>query len=67
MAMTLRLSEDEQQALRERAEADGMSMHEAVRRAIRAYVDETSHREQVMEAAREGMVLYAEALDRLGR
>lgn len=65
--MTLRLSDEEQAALRERAEADGTSMHETVRRAVRAYVDDRDHREQVLEAAREGMELYEEALERLGR
>ncbi len=37
--MTLRLTEDEQAALRERAEAEGISMQEAARRAVREYVD----------------------------
>ena len=34
MAMTLRLTETEQAALRERAEAEGISMQEAARRAV---------------------------------
>jgi len=38
MAMTLRLTEDEQFALRERAEIEGVSMQEAARRAVRDYV-----------------------------
>lgn len=67
MAMTLRLSDEETQALRERAEKDGTSMHDVVRRAVREYVDDAEQRELILAAAREGMELYAEALDRLGR
>lgn len=67
MAMTLRLSDEDQQALREQAQKDGISMQEAARRAIRAYTDDRGHRERVVEAAREGMTLYSEALERLGR
>ncbi|NCU81315.1 MAG: ribbon-helix-helix protein, CopG family [Acidimicrobiia bacterium] len=37
MAMTLRLSEKEQRALKKRAERDGVSMQDAARRAIREY------------------------------
>ncbi|MDQ3946577.1 MAG: DUF6290 family protein, partial [Actinomycetota bacterium] len=39
MAMTLRLTESEQAALRARAEAEGISMQEAARRAVREYVE----------------------------
>ena len=38
MAMTLRLTEEEQDALRRRAALEGMSMQEAARRAVRDYV-----------------------------
>ena len=38
MAMTLRLTDDEQHALRQLAAAEGISMQEAARRAVRDYV-----------------------------
>lgn len=67
MAMTLRLTEDEQAALRERAEAEGISMQEAARRAVRDYVSRAHHRERVSAAAMRVMDAHADALDRLGR
>ena len=67
MAMTLRLTEDEQTALRERAAADGISMQEAARRAVREYVARAEHREQVSAAAARVMAAHGEAFDRLGR
>ena len=38
MAMTLRLTDEEQAALRERAAREGISMQDAARRAVREYV-----------------------------
>ncbi|HEY3831440.1 MAG TPA: ribbon-helix-helix protein, CopG family [Acidimicrobiia bacterium] len=67
MAMTLRLTDDEQTALQERAAADGISMQEAARRAVREYVARGEHRERVSAAARRVMTRHADALDRLGR
>jgi hypothetical protein len=67
MAMTLRLTEDEQQALRDRADAEGISMQEAARRAVREYVVRGTHRDRVSQAARRVMAAHADALDRLGR
>jgi hypothetical protein len=67
MAMTLRLTEAEQAALRERAEAEGISMQEAARRAVREYVERGRHRDRVGSAAKRVMDAHAEALDRLGR
>jgi plasmid stability protein len=67
MAMTLRLSDEEHAALKARAEADGISMQEAVRRALGAYLDQRDHRERVLEAARAGLKLHGDALERLGR
>ena len=67
MAMTLRLTEDERAALRERADAEGISMQEAARRAVREYVDRGEHRERVLAAAGRVMTAHADALDRLGR
>jgi predicted transcriptional regulator len=66
MAMTLRLTDDEQAALRERAEVEGISMQEAARRAVRDYVTRGRHHERVSAAARRVMDAHADALRRLG-
>ncbi len=67
MAMTLRLTEDEQFALRERADMEGVSMQEAARRAVRDYVARGHHRDRVSAAAKRVIEAHGEALDRLGR
>lgn len=67
MAMTLRLTDDERAALAERAEAEGISMQEAARRAVRDYVSRGQHRERVSAAAKRVMRTHADALDRLGQ
>ena len=65
MAMTLRLTDEEQAALQARAEAEGMSMQEAARRAIREFVSGAAHRERTALAAERVMRSHAEALRRL--
>lgn len=65
--MTLRLSDDEQAALRERAAAEGISMQDAARRAIREYVARSAHRDRVAAAADLITHIHADAIDRLGR
>ncbi|CAB4364822.1 unannotated protein [freshwater metagenome] len=66
MAMTLRLTDTEQAALRERAEAEGISMQEAARRAVREFVSRGQHRDRVNTAARLILNTHADALRRLG-
>ena len=66
MAMTLRLTEDEQDALRRRAVLDGTSMQEAARRAVREYVSKAEHRDRVTSAAGLIMERHGDALRRLG-
>jgi hypothetical protein len=66
MAMTLRLTDDEQAALRERADAEGISMQEAARRAVREFVIRGQHRDRVSAAAARIMDVHADALRRLG-
>lgn len=66
MAMTLRLTDAEQLALRQRAEAEGISMQEAARRAVRDYVARGQHHGRVEAATRRVMAAHAEALERLG-
>ena len=66
MAMTLRLSEEEQDALRERAALDGISMQEAARRAVREYIAKADHRDRVAASAELITQRHAIALQRLG-
>ena len=66
MAMTLRFTDNEQAALRERADAEGISMQEAARRAVREFVNRGQHRDQVAAAATLIMNKHADALRRLG-
>ena len=67
MAMTLRLTDAEQQALREHAAAEGISMQDAARRAVRDYLSRSEHRSRVTAAADLITDVHADALDRLGR
>ncbi|MBT8239662.1 MAG: ribbon-helix-helix protein, CopG family [Acidimicrobiia bacterium] len=66
MAMTLRLTDEEQAALRERAELEGISLQEAARRAVREFVDRSDHRDRVADAAARILVAHEDALRRLG-
>lgn len=66
MAMTLRLTDEEQTALQVRAAAEGISMQEAARRAIREFVASADHRGRVALAAEQVLRSHADALRRLG-
>ena len=66
MAMTLRLTDDETDALRLRAELEGRSMQEVARAAVREYIERTSTRELLDDVLDEELPRYAEALRRLG-
>jgi hypothetical protein len=66
MAMTLRLTDTEQAALRERADAEGISMQDAARRAVREFVVRGQHRDRVSAAAALIMDQHADAIRRLG-
>ena len=65
--MTLRLTDDEQDALRDRAEAEGISMQEAARKAVREFVARGQHRDRVGAAASLVLDKHADALHRLGQ
>lgn len=67
MPMTLRLTESEHRALKERADLEGISMQEAARLAVRDYLNRGEHRARVAESATKIAQAHAEALDRLGR
>jgi predicted transcriptional regulator len=66
MAMTLRLSPDEADALRARAELENRSMQEVAREAVREYIERTSKRELLDRVLDAELPRYAEALRRLG-
>jgi predicted transcriptional regulator len=66
MAMTLRLTDDETEALRRRAQREGRSMQEIAREALRDYIDRASRRELLDQVLDEELPRYAEALRRLG-
>lgn len=66
MAMTLRLTDDETDALRQRAKREGRSMQEVAREAVREYIDRTSRRELLDDVLDAELPRYAEALHRLG-
>jgi hypothetical protein len=64
--MTLRTDEELDRALVELAEAEGVSKQEAVRRAVLEKRDRTSRRTRIDAIARDVVVEYAEAVERLG-
>jgi plasmid stability protein len=65
MAMTLRLTDDETEALRQRAQREGRSMQEVARSAVRDYIDRTSRQELLDDVLDEELPRFAEALRRL--
>jgi predicted transcriptional regulator len=66
MAMTLRLTDDETEALRRRARMEGRSMQDVAREAVRDYVERASRRDLIDRVLDEELPRYAEALRRLG-
>ncbi|MGY2082374.1 DUF6290 family protein [Blastococcus sp. SYSU DS0539] len=67
MAMTLRLDDDESEALRRRAELEGRSMQEVARQAVRDYIERNNERELLDRVLDQELPRYAEALERLGQ
>lgn len=65
--MTLRLSDDEADALKRRAEREGRSMQDVARQAVREYVDTRSRAELLEQVLDQELPRYAEALERLGQ
>jgi predicted transcriptional regulator len=65
--MTLRLSDDEAEALRKRAEFEDRSMQEVAKQAVREYVETHSRRDLLDAVLDEQLPRYAEALERLGK
>jgi hypothetical protein len=64
--MTLRLTDEEIEALRLRSELEHRSMQEIARQAIREYIEAHSRAELLDQVLDEELPRYAEALRRLG-
>ena len=67
MAMTLRLTADETEALRRRASEEGRSMQEVARDAVSSYLEQASRRQIVDAVLDRELVRYADAIERLGQ
>lgn len=67
MAMTLRLTDDDERALALLAEAQGVSKQEATVRAIRDAAARSVHENRVRELSAAARERYADVLERLGR
>ena len=67
MAMPLRLTDAETDALRAQADAEGRSMQDVARAAVREYVDRRALRSTVENALDVLTPRYADVLDRLGK
>lgn len=65
--MTLRLTDAETAALRDRARAEGRSMQDVARTAVREYIEARVRRDRIDEVLDSELVRYAEAIERLGR
>lgn len=66
MAMTLRLTPDDEKLLGDLAAQEGISRHEATLRAIREAAARRGHEHRVAELSQKGRERYADLLDRLG-
>ncbi len=66
MAMTLRLSDEDNEALRAQAEAEGRSMQLVAQDAVREYIDRRTARAAVAHETAWVVDQYREALERLG-
>jgi predicted transcriptional regulator len=66
MAMTLRLSDEQTDALRRRAEREGRSMQQVALAALEDYLVRAEDDERTDRLAERGAQRYAELLRRLG-
>lgn len=67
MAMTLRLSDAQAEALRARADYEGRSMQEVAKSAIDEYVESHSRSDLIDRVMAEDLPRYAEAMRRLAQ
>ena len=65
--MTLRLDEQDTEALRQQAAVEGRSMQDVAQDAIRRYVERESRRQLLDRVLDSELPRYAEALERLGQ
>ena len=65
--MTLRLTDEETEALRARAETEGRSMQEVARQAVREYVEKADVRAVLDRVLDSELPRYADAIERLGQ
>jgi predicted transcriptional regulator len=65
MAMNLRLPEDVQESLKQRAESEGRSMHAVAVRAIERYLADEADRETVRKLGAKYATKHADLLRRL--
>jgi plasmid stability protein len=66
MAMTLRLTDEQTEALRARADREGRSMQQVARSALEEYLVRAEDDERTDRLAEQGAQRYAELLRRLG-
>lgn len=66
MAMTLRLSSETTERLRERARSDGLSMQDVATTAVEQYLDGKDRASVIEEALSDTVSRYANTLRRLG-
>lgn len=67
MAMTLRLTAEDEQALALLAQAQGVSKQEATVRAIRDAAARQLREDQILDLSAQVRARYADVLERLGR
>lgn len=67
MALTVRLSPEEQEALATYADRSGLSQNEVMRAALRDFVQRQSHAELLEQVMDSELPPFAEALERLGQ
>lgn len=67
MAMTLRLTDEEAEALNKRAALEARSMQDVARQAVREYVENHSRAELLDQILDQELPRYSEALDRLAQ
>jgi len=67
MALTVRLSDEEQEVLASFAERSGVSQNEVMRAALREFVQRQTHAELLTSVMEEELPKFAEALERLGQ
>ena len=64
--MTLRLDDQTNDALRERAESEGRSMQEVVKAAVAEYIDRHERQDALDRVLDDALPRHADALRRLG-